>query len=331
MSPATSAVISGNSQIEPKSRQHERDGEAGLAHVAAERHARRAPPLESATQRDDEDQRHHDRGAEAEVGALLRDAACAAPSGRRCDAGAARAGARRASGARGHRSRRRSALARRRARRSPSVSGRTAPRACGARHERARCRRPPRRARATARRPPPRRPRSAARRRRRRTSVDARLRGRQTLRRARVVGGAQRVAAGGRGEQLGERALVDDAAGADDRDAVAQLLDLGHQVAGEQHGDALVGEPPDQRAHVAHAGRVEAGRRLVEQQQPRVAQQRAGDAEPLAHAVRVAADPVLGAVGEVDGVERRVDARRRASSPSSAATSSRLRRPVRYG
>ena len=51
----------------------------------------------------------------------------------------------------------------------------------------------------------------------------------------------------------------------------------------------------DQRAHVAHARRVEPGRRLVEQQQPRLADQRAGDAEALAHAVRVAADAILGA------------------------------------
>ena len=72
---------------------------------------------------------------------------------------------------------------------------------------------------------------------------------------ARVVGGAQLVAPGGGGDQLAERALVDDAAGAHDRDAVAQLLDLGHQVRGEQHGDPLVGEPADERAHVAHARR----------------------------------------------------------------------------
>ena len=70
----------------------------------------------------------------------------------------------------------------------------------------------------------------------------------------------------------------------------------------------LVGEPADERAHVPHAGRIEAGRRLVEQQQARRAQQRPGDAEALAHAVRVAADLVLRAVGEVDGVEHLADA-----------------------
>ena len=101
------------------------------------------------------------------------------------------------------------------------------------------------------------------------------------------------IASGGRGEQLVQRALVDDAPGADDRDAVAELLDLAHQVRGQQHRDALIGEPADELPHVAHAARVQARGRLVEQQQPRGADQRGGDAEPLAHAVRVAADAVL--------------------------------------
>ena len=69
-------------------------------------------------------------------------------------------------------------------------------------------------------------------------------------------------------------------------------------------------EPRDERAHVAHAGRIQAGRGLVEQQQPRIAQQRRGDAETLAHAVRVAADAVALAVGQLDDVQRLVDPRR---------------------
>ena len=53
-------------------------------------------------------------------------------------------------------------------------------------------------------------------------------------------------------------------------------------------------------AHVAHPGRVEPGRRLVEQQQLRLAQQRRRDPEPLPHAVRVAADAILRAVAQLD-------------------------------
>ena len=103
----------------------------------------------------------------------------------------------------------------------------------------------------------------------RRGSRPRRRSGRRSPRRARRRSCAQLVAAGGARDQVVERALVEHAAGADDRHAVAQLLDLGHQVAREQDRDALVGEPADQQAHVAHAGRVEAGGRLVEQQQPR--------------------------------------------------------------
>ena len=136
--------------------------------------------------------------------------------------------------------------------------------------------------------------------------ADARVR-RTHLRGARVVGRAERVAARRARAQLVEAALVDDAPGADDGDPVAELLDLVHEVAREQHGDAAVGERADERAHVAHAGGIEPGRGLVEQQQGRAADQRPGDAEALAHAVRIPTDAVLGASGEVDRVERLVD------------------------
>ena len=143
--------------------------------------------------------------------------------------------------------------------------------------------------------------------------LDAALRGRD-LRARVVVGRAQLVAPGGRRDELVQRALVAHAPARDDHDAVAQLLDLGHEVRGQQHRHALVGEAADQQAHVAHAARVQAGGGLVEDQQPRVAQQRAGEPEALAHAVRVAADLVARAVGELDGVERGVDPRGRVAA-----------------
>ena len=71
-------------------------------------------------------------------------------------------------------------------------------------------------------------------------------------------------------------------------------------------------EVADERAHVAHAGGVESGGGLVEQQQAWLADQRAGDAEPLPHAVGVASHAILGAPRQVDGVERGVDASSRA-------------------
>ena len=79
-------------------------------------------------------------------------------------------------------------------------------------------------------------------------------------------------------------------------------------MAGEQHRDPFVGQAADQRAHVAHARRVEAGRGLVEHQQARAAQQRRGDPQALAHPVREAADAVAGARGQLDDLQHLVDA-----------------------
>ena len=135
---------------------------------------------------------------------------------------------------------------------------------------------------------------------------DARLRSAHRER-ALVVGGRQPVGRPGAALELGDRALIDDLPRAHDPDPVADLLDLGHQVAGEQYGHPLPRQPANQQAHVAHAPRVKPGGGFVEQQQLGLAQQRRGDPKALAHAVRVAADAIPGAVGELDGVQGGVD------------------------
>ncbi len=140
--------------------------------------------------------------------------------------------------------------------------------------------------------------------------LDSRLRPQEQLR-ALGLGRAEAVAAARTREQLVETALVDDRASADDRDPVTELLDLGEDVTREQDRDSLTGELLHELAHVAHPGGVEPGRRLVQQQELRVAQQRRRDAEPLPHAVRVAANPVLRAIAQLDRLEHLVDARRR--------------------
>ena len=109
--------------------------------------------------------------------------------------------------------------------------------------------------------------------------------------RALDVRGPQPVPAPHRALQVDDRPLVQDPAPVDDRDPVAQLLDVGHLVAREHHRDPLRREPAHERLHVAHPGRVEPGGGLVEQEQLRPAQQRGGDAEPLLHAVGVVARP----------------------------------------
>src|SRR5436305_3261223 len=78
-------------------------------------------------------------------------------------------------------------------------------------------------------------------------------------------------------------------------------------MAREQHGDALAGEPGDEPAHVPHPAWVEAVRRLVQEQEPRVADEGGGDSEPLPHALRVATDAVVRPVAEVDELEQLVD------------------------
>ena len=82
----------------------------------------------------------------------------------------------------------------------------------------------------------------------------------------------------------------------------------------EQDRHPLPGQAPDHRPHVAHAGGIEPGRRLVEQEQPWRAEQRCGNAEALAHPVRVAADLVASPFGQVDQVEYLGDPRGRVAA-----------------
>jgi hypothetical protein len=137
--------------------------------------------------------------------------------------------------------------------------------------------------------------------------LDARLLARH-LQRARVIGAAQPVAGAPLAAQVREGALVDDPSGVDDRHAVAQILHLRELVTGEQHRDPVVGEAADQQAHVAHAGRIEPRRGLVEDQQARAAQQGGRDPQALAHPVGVAADPVSRPRSELDDRKDLIDA-----------------------
>ena len=91
----------------------------------------------------------------------------------------------------------------------------------------------------------------------------------------------------------GDADEVDDRAGRDQLALVhhdrmgADLLDLGQDVAGEQHGRARLGDAPHELAHLAHLTRVEAVGGLVEHEHLGLAQQHAREPEPLAHALRV--------------------------------------------
>ena len=82
------------------------------------------------------------------------------------------------------------------------------------------------------------------------------------------------------------------------------------------------------------ARRVQAGRRLVEEQHARAVHEREREVEPAAHAAGVAADAPVGGVGEPDALEQLVGARLRASGPRRPCSAPCMRsssRPVISG
>ena len=80
------------------------------------------------------------------------------------------------------------------------------------------------------------------------------------------------------------RALGDDPAVVEQRDAVGEPVGLLEVLRGQEDRDAAGDEVADDVPHRPAAARIEAGRRLVEEDDPRVADQRHRQVEPAAHA-----------------------------------------------
>ena len=99
-------------------------------------------------------------------------------------------------------------------------------------------------------------------------------------------------------------ALGDEQPAVDDRDAVADLLDLAEQVGVEEHGDAAAAQLDEQPADGPAPGRVEGARGLVEQQQRRLPDERLRDPEPLLHALRHRLDAAVARLGQADELEQ---------------------------
>ena len=76
---------------------------------------------------------------------------------------------------------------------------------------------------------------------------------------------------------------MDKPAGPDHHDEVADLLDLGDQVARDQHRDPVVSEGLDEAAHLDDPRRIETVVRLVEYEQFGAAEHGRCDAQPLLH------------------------------------------------
>ena len=77
-----------------------------------------------------------------------------------------------------------------------------------------------------------------------------------------------------------------------DDDAVGDGEDVGHAVADQDDGDALVAQQADQVEHLGHLAHRDGGRRLVHQHDLGVRQPRAGDGDGLALAARHLLDQV---------------------------------------
>jgi hypothetical protein len=111
--------------------------------------------------------------------------------------------------------------------------------------------------------------------------------------------------------------LHDQPAVIDDHHFVNHLLQLGEDVAGHEHRAALIGERANVLAQPMDASRVQTVRRLVEDEQFRLAEDCRRDTEPLPHAQRETADPLVCRreqtnLGQcfVDPVRGRTDGRR---------------------
>ena len=105
------------------------------------------------------------------------------------------------------------------------------------------------------------------------------------------------------GEDRLRFALLDQPAGVEDADALAHLADDGEVVADEEDArPELLAQGGDEVEHLRLDGRVQAGGRLVEDEERRVGGQRHGDDHPLLAAagelVRIAAHPA-GGVGDL--------------------------------
>ena len=109
--------------------------------------------------------------------------------------------------------------------------------------------------------------------------------------------------AGALGERR-QRRRPDEASGIDRDEVIADPLDLAEQVAGDDDGDPELGAgPPDERQHLVASGRVEAVRRFIEQQQPRIVDERLGQLHALLHAGRIAADRPVALLVQADVTE----------------------------
>jgi hypothetical protein len=104
------------------------------------------------------------------------------------------------------------------------------------------------------------------------------------------------------------RPFGDDAAAVDDADVVGELVGLLQVLRGEEDRRTLVVERPHLLPDGLATDRVEAGRRLVEEEDAGLVHQRRGEVEAPLHAARIGADAAIGGGDEVDPLQQVVGA-----------------------
>ena len=116
----------------------------------------------------------------------------------------------------------------------------------------------------------------------------------------------ERAAARRRFELLG-RAVGDQVAAIENQDARAHPLDHVEDVRAVEDRPALGGERGQQTLGQRGGIGVEAGQRLVEDDQQGIVQQGGSDQHFLPHAFGVGAEPLIALVGQAERVDHRVD------------------------
>ena len=110
------------------------------------------------------------------------------------------------------------------------------------------------------------------------------------------------------GDELIEGALLEHFTLMDDANGVADFLDLFEEVGAEKDGDAFGLEVEDEVANLARAKRVNAGGRLVEDEEAGRLDEGLGEADALEHAFGVASESAASGFGEGGEVEEFFDA-----------------------
>ena len=108
--------------------------------------------------------------------------------------------------------------------------------------------------------------------------------------------------------QLGRRPDCERPTALHDQHAIAQPLGLDEVVRRQDDGPSLVAaEALDQGVDVARRHRIEGGRRLVEEEDVGIVQERPGEREALLHPAAEAAHAVVATVGKAEGFEQARD------------------------